>query len=101
MIQLFGMALPGAMGDVAPLQADALAARMAAAAASVERGVPAAVSADLRQDARHFLEARRRGELRLPRGAAARACDEHARTLLRLTVDAPPLPPTSAQRLVA
>ena len=101
MMHLFGMTLPETMGDVATPEVAALAGRMAAAAATLERGAPAAVSADLRRDARRFLDARRRGDLRLPRGAAARACDEHARALLRLTVDAPALPVGTLERLVA
>ena len=99
MMQLFGLTLPGGMQDVPPLLASALAARMTSAATALEQGATAAVSAGLRQDARDFLAARRRGELRLPLGAARR-CDETARALLRLTADAPALKPME-RRLVA
>jgi len=100
MMRFFGLTLPDASQDVAPHVATALAGRMAAAAAALERGATAAAAAGVRQDARDFLDARRQGVLRMPRSSAARACDEHARTLLRLTVDAPPLP-LSSERLVA
>ena len=99
MMQLFGLTLPGGMQDVPPLLASALAARMTSAATALEQGASAAVSAGLRQDARDFLDARRRGELRLPLGAARR-CDDTARALLRLTADAPALRPAE-RRLVA
>jgi len=99
MLQLFGVTLPGGMQDVPSLVATALAPRMTAAATALERGASAAVSAGLRQDARDFLDARRRGELRLPLGAARR-CDDTARALLRLTADAPALKPAE-RRLVA
>jgi hypothetical protein len=91
MMQLFGMTLPVAAQVVSPQLTATLALRMKAAEATLERGASAAVSAGLRQDARDFLDARRRGTLRLPVSATARACDAHARTLLRLTVDAPPV----------
>ena len=88
---VFGLTVPAApSGPVAAALLPTLAARIGAAAATLQAGAPAAYAASVRQDAERYLRARRRGELRLPGGAAARACDEGALTLMRLTVDAPP-----------
>ena len=90
MLQLFGLPLPDTTDPVAPAVTTALAGRMLAAGQALQAGAPAAVAASVRADARGYLEARRRGALRLAHGAG-RTCDENARALLRLTVDAPPV----------
>jgi hypothetical protein len=98
---VFGLTLPlPSTRPLPPQLAVSLAERMTAAAAALSAGAPAALAASVRRDAQHYMGARRRGELRLPRVAVTRACDEAALTLLRLTADAPPLPRTG-ERLVA
>jgi hypothetical protein len=99
MLQLFGLTLPESPRPADREVAVALAERMTAATSALRGGAPAALSAAVRQDARRYLAARRRGELRFP-GGAARSCDESAWTLMRLTVDAPPVAGV-AERLVA
>ncbi len=76
---------------MAPEVSSTLALRMAAATAAMQGKAPAALAASVRQDAQGYLAARRRGDLRLS-PAAARRCDEAARGLLRLTLNAPPVP---------
>lgn len=73
-----------------PELATLLASRMAAAVEALQAGAPVAVATAARHDARRYLDARRRGALRLP-AATARRCDASAAALLQLTVDAPPL----------
>lgn len=99
MLQLFGLTLPESPRPADREVAVALAERMAAASTTLRDGAPAALSAAVRQDARRYLTARRRGELRFA-GGAARTCDENAWTLMRLTVDAPPAR-GATERLVA
>ena len=99
MLQLFGIALPTSAEPVAREVGTALAGRMAAASAALQQNAPAALAASVRQDAQRYLAARRRGELRLAPGSA-RACDDGAYTLMRLTVNAPPVP-RAADVLVA
>ena len=86
---IFGLSL-AATRTPSPELASQLAARMAAAVEALEAGAPVAVSAAARHDARRYVEARRRGALRLPAGTGRR-CDASASALLQLTVDAPPL----------
>lgn len=88
MLQLFGLPLPDTAAPVARDVTHALAGRMLAAGKALQAGAPAAMAASVRQDARRYLDARRQGQLRLEPGSA-RTCDENARALLRLTVDAP------------
>ncbi|GLC28382.1 hypothetical protein [Roseisolibacter agri] len=98
MLNVFGLSLPAA----APLgrdEANLLAERIGAAAASVQQGAKAAVSASVRRDAQQYLDARRAGQLRFAPGAG-RACDAGAWALMRLTVDAPAVLP-AATLLVA
>jgi hypothetical protein len=99
MLQLFGIALPTSAQPVAREVGTELAGRMAAAGAALQRNAPAALSASVRQDAQRYLAARRRGELRFAPGAS-RACDDGASALMRLTVNAPPVP-RAAELLVA
>lgn len=90
MMHIFGMTLPTPSlvsmddGTVA-----VLAGQIAAAAAALQDDPPAALSMSVRRDTKRYLEARRKGELRMPKGATARTCDEGALVLMRLTVDAP------------
>jgi hypothetical protein len=88
MLHVFGLSMPTPTRDAGRDVAVALADRMTAAAATLQRGAPAAVAAGVRHDAQRYLAARRRGELRFA-GGAGRACDEGALALMRLTVDAP------------
>ena len=64
---------------------------MLAGVHALKEGAPGTVAADLRREARAYLTARRRGELRFDGQAigAARSCDEGAHALMRLTLDAP------------
>lgn len=98
---VFGLALPATEPERA-IPADLareLVARIAAAAVEMENEVPAARAAELRREAERYLGARRGGGLRLP-FASQRACDEGARTLLRLTVSTPPVPFGAAPQLL-
>ena len=95
MIQsLFGITLPIAT-PAAPVALDAgqtarLSRRLTEAAAALqEDDAPVALASSLRQDARRYLAARRDGSLRLEGFAATRACDETARLVLQLTMNAP------------
>ena len=101
MLQLFGLTLPDRSHPTDRALATALAERMTAAAQALKEGAPGPVAADVRRDARAYLTARRRGELRFDGHAigAVRTCDEGAHTLLRLTLDAPPV--VGSVRLVA
>ena len=99
MLQLFGITLPATAQPVAREVSTTLAGRMAAAGAALQKNAPAALAASVRQDAQRYLAARRRGELRFAPGAG-RACDNGALALMRLTVNAPPVPRT-AELLVA
>ena len=92
MLQLFGLSLPSAQ-PVGRDEAQLLAERIGAAAASVEQSKRAAVAATVRRDAQQYLDARRAGQLRFAPGAG-RACDAGAWALMRLTVDAPAVLPT-------
>lgn len=92
MLQLFGIAVPTVTAaPVAPDVSTALAGRMLAAGQALQKGAPGALAASVRADARRYLDARRRGELLFAPGFG-RTCDENARALLRLTVDAPAAP---------
>ena len=93
MLQLFGIALPTTAQPVAREVSTTLAGRMAAAGAALQKDAPAALAASVRQDAQRYLAARRRGELRFVPGAG-RLCDDNALALMRLTVNAPPVPRT-------
>jgi hypothetical protein len=95
MLQLFGIALPPSVQPLARDVGTTLARRMAAAGAALQQDAPAALAASVRQDAQRYLDARRRGELRFAPGAG-RACDDGALTLMRLTVNAPPVPRAAA-----
>ena len=98
---IFGVALPAAHTMTA-VEAGALAARMTAAAAALrQEGASAAAAADARRDAQRYLAARRHGDLRLPGFSARRACDEAARALMQITVDAPPVRAARTTPLVA
>lgn len=88
MLQLFGIALPDTAAPVTRDVSSELAGRMLAAGNALQRGAPGALAASVRADARRYLDARRRGELMFAAGTG-RVCDENARALLRLTVDAP------------
>ena len=91
MLQLFGLTLP----DTQPVDrelATMLAGRITAAAATVKTGARAAVAAEVRRDAQDYLTARRLGGLHFVPGAG-RSCDQGALTLMRLTIDAPPIVP--------
>ncbi len=99
MLQLFGIALPPSAQPLARDVGAALAGRMAAAGAALRQDAPAALAASVRQDAQRYLAARRRGELRFAPGTG-RACDDGALALMRLTVNAPPVP-RAAELLVA
>lgn len=91
MIQVFGLALPTSSRPADDELVALLAGQIAAAAAALRDDAPAALSASVRRDTRRYLEARRKGELRMPRGGTSRACDEGALVLMRLTVNAPPI----------
>lgn len=91
MLQLFGIALPTSAQPVDRDVGTTLARRMAAAGAALQGDAPAALAASVRQDAQRYLAARRSGDLRLAPGTA-RACDDGAFALMRLTVNAPPVP---------
>jgi len=98
---MFGLTLPDS--PAAPLPAavvTTLASRITAAAAALQDDAPVALAASLRQDARRYLTARRHGQLRLPAGAIARACDDGVHAVMRLTVDSPPAIPVP-ERMVA
>ena len=99
MLQLFGIALPTSAQPVGREVGTTLAHRMAAAAGALQHDAPAALAASVRQDAQRYLAARRRGELRFAPGTG-RACDDGALALMRLTVNAPPVP-RPAELLVA
>jgi hypothetical protein len=90
MMQLFGLTLPATYGTLERELATELSTRMEAAAAALTDGAPVALAASYRQDAQKYLDARRRGELRFGPGAM-RSCDEGAWTVMRLTVDTPPM----------
>lgn len=101
MLQLFGLTLPDRPHPTDRALATALAERMTAAVHALKGGAPGPIAADVRREARAYLSARRRGELRFDGHAvgAARACDEGAHALLQLTLDAPPV--IGGTRLVA
>jgi hypothetical protein len=99
MLHLFGITLPTPAEPFARDVSATLAGRMAAAGAALQKDAPAALAASVRQDAQRYLAARRRGELRFAPGAG-RACDTGAAALMRLTVNAPPVP-RAAELLVA
>ncbi len=88
---IFGVALHAAAQTIPADVAGRLAAHMTAAAEALQQGAPAGTASDMRRDAMRYLAARRRGDLRLPGFAARRACDEAARAVMQLTVDAPPV----------
>lgn len=94
---IFGVALHAAAHTLPADVAGRLATSMTAAAAALRQGAPAAVAAVARRDAVRYLAARRRGDLRLADFAARRACDDAARAVLQLTLDAPPARATAAQ----
>lgn len=95
---IFGLTVHVAGVPIAAAQAHALADRINAAALQVQGEVPAALSAETRRDGARYLAARGAG-LRLP-PMLERVCDEGVRAIMRLTLNAPPLP-TRAERLVA
>ncbi len=95
---LFGLSLPSGQPIDREL-ATLIAGRITTASTSLKQGASAAVTAQIRGDAQRYLDARRSGAIRFTPGAG-RACDEGAWTLMRLTVDAPPVP-TMAAQLVA
>ncbi len=101
---VFGLALPVTEPGrpIDPALARAVAERIAEAAHVVQQEeTPAARASEVRGEAERYLAARRRGALHLP-FAAQRACDEGARAVMRLTLNAPPLPfGGSRERLVA
>ena len=99
MLQLFGMSLPTSARPVARDVSTLLAGRMAAAGNALQGNAPAALAASVRQDAQRYLAARRHGELRFAPGTG-RTCDDNALALMRLTVNAPPVP-RAAELLVA
>ena len=86
---LFGLTVPVTNFPLSPELASALAERLTAAALSVREDASAALSADVRADAKQYLSLRRDHGLRLP-FALQRACDESARAVMRMTVNAPP-----------
>ena len=96
---LFGLTVPVTDFPLAAEQARALAERLTAAAASVREGAPSSLAADVRADAERYLALRRRRALHLP-FSLQRACDESARAVMRMTVNAPPRTGREA-RLVA
>ena len=96
---IFGLTVPVTNFPLAPDLAAALAERLTAAALSVRDDASAALSADVRADAQHYLALRRQHGLRLP-FALQKACDESARAVMRMTVNAPPRT-FRAERMVA
>ena len=91
MIQtLFGIPLP-----VSPTatfdagQTARLGRRLTEAVAALQDDAPVALAASLRQDAQRYLAARRDGTLRLAGFTATRECDDSARAVLQLTLNAP------------
>jgi hypothetical protein len=96
---IFGLTVPVTNFPLSPELASALAERLTAAALSVRENDSAALSADVRADAQQYLALRRERGLRLP-FALQRACDESARAVMRMTVNAPPRT-FRAERLVA
>jgi hypothetical protein len=94
-MELFGLTLPDTPAVHDREVAATLALRMQAAAQALRSGGRAAAAASVRRDAREYLDARRRGVLAFP-GAAARPCDEAARALLQITLDAPAMAPRAA-----
>ena len=96
---LFGLTVPVTNFPLAPDLASALAERITAAALSVREDASAALSADVRADAQQYLALRREHGLRLP-FALQRSCDEGARAVMRMTVNAPPRM-VRAERMVA
>lgn len=99
MVELFGVMLPAAPAPLDRDAANALADVITAAVENLRAGAPGALAASYRRDAQRYLAARRRGELRFAAGAS-RICDEGAWVLMRLTVDAPPVPRVP-ERMVA
>lgn len=89
MMQIFGLTVPTESRPADDQLVSILARRISALAEELKDEPPVALSMSVRRETRRYLDARRRGELRLPKGAAARACDEGAFVLMRLTVDAP------------
>jgi hypothetical protein len=87
---IFGLTLPIHEFPLGGEQAQALADRIKAAALKVRGDTRAALAAELRRDAEQYLAARREHTLRLP-FPLARACDEGARDVMRLTLNAPPM----------
>ena len=87
---LFGITLP--VSPTATLDAGRtarLGRRMTEAVAVLQDDAPVAVAASLRQDAQRYLAARRDGTLRLAGFTATRECDDSARAVLQLTMNAP------------
>ena len=99
MLEVFGVMLPAAEAPLDREAASVLAGVMEAHVEALRAGAPGALAASLRRDAQRYLDARRRGTLRFA-AAASRACDEGAWALMRLTVDAPPVP-RGPERMVA
>jgi hypothetical protein len=93
MIQVFGLTLPTSSRPADDELVAILAGQIAAAAAALKGDAPAALFASVRRDTRRYLDARRNGQLRMPKGATSRACDEGALVLMRLTLNAPPISP--------
>ena len=91
MIHIFGLTLPTSSRPADEDVVSILASQIAAAAAALQDEPPVALTTSVRRDTRRYLDARRNGELRMPKGAAARACDEGALLLMRLTGNAPPV----------
>jgi hypothetical protein len=91
MMHIFGLTVPTSSRPADEELVAVLAGQIAAAAAELQDDPPAALTASVRRDTVEYLHARRNGELRLPNGAKARACDEGALVLMRLTVNAPPI----------
>lgn len=100
MMQVFGLTVPTSSRPADSELVTILAGRIAALVEDLKVEPPVALSMSVRRETRRYLDARRRGELRLPNGAAARACDEGAFMLMRLTVDAPAVSAVP-ERLVA
>ena len=96
---LFGLTVPVTSFPLSSDLASALAERLTAAALSVRENDSAALSAGVRADAQQYLALRRTHGLRLP-FALQRSCDESARAVMRMTVNAPPRT-FRAERMVA
>jgi len=86
----FGLTMPVSSFPIAPDTARALAKRIRDAALALDQqDVPVARAAEFRRDAERYLAVRRTRELRLPASLQS-ACDDNARTLMRLTANTPP-----------